>query len=216
MAEKQAREQEGYDLDALRHSTSHVMAEAVLSMFPEAKLGIGPPIEDRFYYDFDLGRKEDGSLITFTREDLAEIESRMRESIEAHKPFVRREISREGAEEILADQPYKLELIGDMGKGEVISTYSHDGFTDLCKGPHMDNTGQINPDAFKLLSIAGAYWRGDEQRPMLQRIYGTVWSTQEELEAYLQKLKEIEKREQVIGEITIANRILKKRVDGSI
>ncbi len=188
MAEKQAEEQEEYDLERLRHSTSHVMAEAVLSMFPEAKLGIGPPIEEGFYYDFDLPR-------SLTPEDLGEIESRMRESIKAHKPFVRRELSRQEAEEILADQPYKLELIKGMEEGEIISTYSHDGFTDLCRGPHVDNTGQINPDAFKLLSIAGAYWRGDEQRPMLQRIYGTVWATQEELEAYLQKLEEIEKRD---------------------
>ena len=176
------------DLDVLRHSTSHVMAEAVLSMFPEAKLGIGPPIEDGFYYDFDLPR-------SLTPEDLGEIESCMRESIAAHKRFVRREVSREEAEEIFADQPYKLELIRDMEEGEVISIYSHDGFTDLCRGPHLDNTGQINPQAFKLLSIAGAYWRGDEQRPMLQRIYGTVWATQEELEAYLHKLAEIEKRD---------------------
>jgi threonyl-tRNA synthetase len=188
MAEKQAKEREGYDLDTLRHSTSHVMAEAVLSMFPEAKLGIGPSIEDGFYYDFDLPR-------SLTPEDLGEIESRMRESIKAHRPFVRREISPEEAEEILADQPYKLELIRDMEEGEVISTYSHDGFTDLCKGPHVDSTGQINPDAIKLLSIAGAYWRGDEQRPMLQRIYGTVWATQGELEDYLHKLEEIEKRD---------------------
>ncbi len=176
------------DLDMLRHSTSHVMAEAVLSMFPEAKLGIGPPIEDGFYYDFDLPR-------SLTPEDLGEIESYMRKSIKAHKPFARREISQEEAGEILADQPYKLELIRDLEEGEVISTYSHDDFTDLCKGPHLDDTGQINPQAFKLLSIAGAYWRGDEQRPMLQRIYGTVWATQEELGAYLQKLEEIEKRD---------------------
>lgn len=176
------------ELDALRHSTAHVMAEAVLSMFPETKLGIGPPIEDGFYYDFDLPR-------SVTPEDLEEIEARMRESIEAHKPFVRREVSLEEAEEIFADQPYKLELIRDMGEGEVISTYSHDTFTDLCRGPHLEHTGQINPEAVKLLSIAGAYWRGDEQRPMLQRIYGTVWFTQEELEAYLHRLEEIEKRD---------------------
>ena len=176
------------DLDMLRHSTSHVMAEAVLAMFPEAKLAIGPPIEDGFYYDFDLPR-------SLTPDDLGEIEARMRKSIKAHKPFVRREISQGEAEEILASQPYKLELIRDMEEGEVISTYSHDGFTDLCRGPHVENTGQIDPQAFKLLSIAGAYWRGDEHRPMLQRIYGTVWATQEELEAYLQKLEEIEKRD---------------------
>ena len=176
------------DLDVLRHSTSHVMAEAVLAMFPEARLGIGPPIEDGFYYDFDLPR-------SLTPEDLGEIESRMRESIEAHQPFVRREVSREEAEELFADQPYKLELIGEMPEGEVISIYTHGEFTDLCRGPHLEHTGQINPQAFKLLSIAGAYWRGDEQRPMLQRIYGTVWPTQGELEAYLQKLAEIEKRD---------------------
>jgi len=163
------------DLDMLRHSTSHVMAEAVLAMFPEAKLGIGPPIEDGFYYDFDLPR-------SLTPDDLGEIAARMRKSIKAHKPFMRREISQGEAEEVLAGQPYKLELIRDMEEGEVISTYSHDGFIDLCRGPHLDNTGQINPQAFKLLSIAGAYWRGDEQRPMLQRIYGTVWATQEKLE----------------------------------
>jgi threonyl-tRNA synthetase len=164
------------------------MAEAVLSMFPEAKLGIGPPIEDGFYYDFELPR-------SLTPEDLGEVESRMRESIAAHKPFVRREVSREEAEEIFADQPYKLELIEGMPEGEVISIYTHDGFTDLCRGPHLDNTGRIAPDTFRLLSIAGAYWRGDEQRPMLQRIYGTVWPTREELEAYLQRLEEIEKRD---------------------
>ena len=176
------------DLDVLRHSTSHVMAEAVLAMFPEARLGIGPPIEDGFYYDFDLPR-------SLTPEDLGEIEARMRESIKAHRPFVRREVSREEAEELFADQPYKLELIGEMPEGEVISIYTHGEFTDLCRGPHLEHTGQINPQAFKLLSIAGAYWRGDEQRPMLQRIYGTVWPTQGELEAYLQKLAEIEKRD---------------------
>jgi threonyl-tRNA synthetase len=183
-----AEKQEGNELERLRHSTSHVMAEAVLAMFPEAKLGIGPPIEDGFYYDFELPR-------SLTPEDLGEIESRMRESIKAEKPFVRREVSREEAEEIFADQPYKLELIEGMPEGEVISIYTHDGFTDLCRGPHLDNTGRIAPDTFKLLSIAGAYWRGDEQRPMLQRIYGTVWATEEELEAYLQKLEEVEKRD---------------------
>jgi threonyl-tRNA synthetase len=188
MADKQAKKQEPYDLERLRHSTSHVMAEAVLSMFPEAKLGIGPPIEDGFYYDFDLPR-------SLTPEDLGEIESRMRKSIEAHKPFVRREVSQEEAEQVFADQPYKLELIRDMGEGEVISMYSHDGFTDLCKGPHLDHTGQISPDAFKLLNIAGAYWRGDERRPMLQRIYGTVWPSLQELEAYLKKREELEARD---------------------
>ena len=176
------------ELDALRHSTSHVMAQAVLEMFPEARLGIGPPIEDGFYYDFDLPR-------SLTPEDLTAIETRMREIIQGAHPFVRREVSREEALKLFADQPYKLELIEEMGEDEVISTYTHDGFTDLCAGPHLEHTGQIPPDGFKLLSIAGAYWRGDERQPMLQRIYGTVWPSHEALEAYLQRQEEIEKRD---------------------
>jgi threonyl-tRNA synthetase len=175
-------------LDALRHSTSHVMAQAVLSVFPEAKLGIGPPIEDGFYYDFDLPRP-------LTPEDLTAIEARMRESIQEEHPFVRREVSREEALKLFADQPYKLELIQEMGEDEVISTYTHDGFTDLCAGPHVEHTGQIPLDGFKLLSIAGAYWRGDERQPMLQRIYGTIWPSHEDLETYLQRQEEIEKRD---------------------
>ena len=176
------------ELDALRHSTSHVMAQAVLEMFPEARLGIGPPIEDGFYYDFDLPR-------SLTPEDLTAIETRMREIIQGAHPFVRREVSREEALKLFADQPYKLELIEEMGEDEVISTYTHDGFTDLCAGPHLEHTGQIPPDGFKLLSIAGAYWRGDERQPMLQRIYGTVWPSHEDLETYLQRQEEIEKRD---------------------
>jgi len=176
------------DLDRLRHSTAHVMAEAVLQIFPEAKIAIGPPIENGFYYDFDLPRP-------LTPEDLAEIERRMREIIKGHHPFIRREVSREEAKKLFNDQPYKLELIEEMPEDEVISTYTHDTFTDLCRGPHIEHTGQINPDAFKLLSVAGAYWRGDERRPMLQRIYGTVWRTKEELERYLQWLKEAERRD---------------------
>jgi threonyl-tRNA synthetase len=176
------------ELDALRHSTSHVMAQAVLSIFPEAKLGIGPPIEDGFYYDFDLPRP-------LTPEDLTAIEARMRESIQEEHPFVRREVSREEALKLFADQPYKVELIQEMVEGEVISTYTHDGFTDLCAGPHVEHTGQIPLDGFKLLSIAGAYWRGDERQPMLQRIYGTVWPSHEDLETYLQRREEIEKRD---------------------
>jgi len=179
---------EALDLERLRHSTSHVMAQAVLEMFPQAKLGIGPAIEDGFYYDFDLPRP-------LTPEDLAEIEERMREIIRADYPFVRREVSREEARKQFVDQPYKLELVEEMDEGEVISTYTHDGFTDLCRGPHLERTGQINPKAFKLLSVAGAYWRGDERRPMLQRIYGTVWSSEEALQAYLQRLEEIERRD---------------------
>jgi threonyl-tRNA synthetase len=175
-------------LEKLRHSTSHIMAEAVLHLFPGAKFAIGPSIEDGFYYDFDLPRP-------LTPEDLETIEARMKEIINAHYPFERKEVSRLEAEKMFADQPYKLELIADMPEDEVISTYTQGEFTDLCRGPHMDNTEQVDPSAFKLLKVAGAYWRGDEKRPMLQRIYGTVWPAADELQAYLEKLEELEKRD---------------------
>jgi threonyl-tRNA synthetase len=164
------------------------MAEAVMHLFPGAKFAIGPSIEDGFYYDFDLPRP-------LTPEDLETIETRMKEIIEARYPFERKEISRSEAEEMFADQPYKLELIADMPEDEVISIYTQGEFTDLCRGPHLDSTGQVNPDAFKLLKVAGAYWRGDEKRPMLQRIYGTAWSNPDDLQAYLSKLEELEKRD---------------------
>jgi threonyl-tRNA synthetase len=176
------------NLEELRHSASHVMAEAVMGMFPQAKLGIGPSIEDGFYYDFDLPR-------SLTPEDLGEIEARMKQIIEGDHAFKRREVSRQEALEQFADQPYKLELIREMDEEEVISTYTHHKFTDLCRGPHLERTGQIDPRAYKLLSVAGAYWRGDESRPMLQRIYGTVWPSDQELQAYLQRLEEMERRD---------------------
>jgi threonyl-tRNA synthetase len=175
-------------LDRLRHSTSHIMAEAVMHLFPGARFAIGPSIEDGFYYDFDLPRP-------LTPEDLETIEARMKEIIKAHYPFERQEISRGEAEEMFADQPYKLELIADMPEDEVISIYTQGEFTDLCRGPHVDNTEKVNPGAFKLLKVAGAYWRGDEKRPMLQRIYGTVWPAADDLQAYLEKLEELEKRD---------------------
>jgi len=175
-------------LDRLRHSTSHIMAEAVMHLFPGAKFAIGPSIEDGFYYDFDLPRP-------LTPEDLETIETRMREIIKAHHSFERREISREEAEEMFADQPYKLELIAEMPEDEVLSIYTQSEFTDLCRGPHVENTGQVDSEAFKLLKLAGAYWRGDENRPMLQRIYGTAWASAAELDAYLEKLEELEKRD---------------------
>ena len=175
-------------LDRLRHSTSHIMAEAVMHVFPGAKFAIGPSIEDGFYYDFALPRP-------LTPEDLETIEASMKEIIKARYPFERKEISRSEAEEMFADQPYKLELIADMPEDEVISIYTQGEFTDLCRGPHVDNTEQVNPGAFKLLKVAGAYWRGDEKRPMLQRIYGTVWSAADDLQAYLEKLEELEKRD---------------------
>jgi threonyl-tRNA synthetase len=185
----------------LRHSASHVMAQAVMEMFPgQAKITIGPPIEDGFYYDFDLPR-------SLTPEDLAKIESRMREIIRGDHPFVRRELSAAEAKQLFADQPYKLELIEGLEHGAtdedgnpltappVISIYTNDTFTDLCRGPHVQRTGQINPDALKLLNVSGAYWRGDEKRPMLQRIYGTAWNSAKDLEEYLWRLEEAKKRD---------------------
>ena len=191
----------------LRHSTAHVMAEAVLELFPEAKLGIGPPIENGFYYDFDLGMDENGRPRTFTPEDLERIEARMREIVKGRWPFEVQEVSADEARKIFADQPYKLELIDELEKGNVdeygnpvedpvpITIYRQHNFVDLCRGPHVPHTGYIKPNAFKLLSTAAAYWRGDERRPMLQRIYGTAWKNKTQLEAYLQRLAEIEKRD---------------------
>ncbi len=176
------------ELEVLRHSAAHIMAEAVLVLFPEAKLGIGPAIENGFYYDFDLPRP-------LEPEDLARITQLMKESIVARRPFVRQEVSREEAQQIFRDQPYKLELIADMPEGEVISVYRQGSFVDLCRGPHVAHTGEINPRALALLNSAGAYWRGDEKRPMLQRIYATLWYTEEELKAYLERLQELERRD---------------------
>ena len=182
-------DQAGHDkLDRIRHSTSHVMAQAVLEMFPEGKLAIGPAIEDGFYYDFDLPRP-------LTPDDLIEIESRMKAIIKGKHKFVYEELSREKALEMFKDQPYKLALIEDLPADEEISIYRHDTFTDLCRGPHVEHTGQIKANAAKLMSIAGAYWRGDENNPMLQRVYGTAWNNRVELDAYLKRLAEIEARD---------------------
>jgi threonyl-tRNA synthetase len=200
---------EGHDeqIHKLRHSTAHVMAQAVIERFPDALIAIGPPIKDGFYYDFDLGRDPDGSLKTFAPEDLEAIEKRMRQIVSGRHPFVRSEVSAAEAKKIFADQKYKIDLIEGLEKGgvdeygessaepPVISTYRHDKFVDLCRGPHLEHTGQIPPDAFKLLSVAGAYWRGDEHNPMLQRIYGTVWPNRNQLAAYLEKLEEAKRRD---------------------
>ncbi len=172
-------------LETMRHSASHVMAEVVKELFPEAKLGIGPATEDGFYYDFDLPRP-------LVPEDLPAIEEGMRRVIAAHSPFIREEVDKEKARQLFASQPYKLELINDL-PDESVSTYRHGSFVDLCRGPHLNSTGQIGP--FKLLNIAGAYWRGDEHRPMLQRIYGTAFDTQAELDEHLRRLAEIEARD---------------------
>ena len=200
MAEKIKEKYEESALYRLRHSTAHVMAEAVLEKFPEAKIAIGPPIDDGFYYDFDLPRP-------LTPEDLEEIEARMKAIVKEKHLFTKEVLSAEEARKLFADQPYKLELIDGLEQGGFdeygnplqekpdISIYKLDHFTDLCRGPHVDNTNDINPKSIKLLNVAGAYWRGDERRPMLQRIYGTVWESEEELQDYLHRMEEARKRD---------------------
>jgi threonyl-tRNA synthetase len=192
-------------LYALRHSTAHVMAGAVLDLFPGAKFGFGPPVADGFYYDFDLPR-------ALTPDDLAKIEAKMREVINQDAPFQHRDMGVPEALKFFGErkQDYKVDQIKKLAeKGtdedsddEVrdgrVSVYQHNGFVDLCKGPHVERTGSIG--AFKLLSIAGAYWRGNERNPQLQRIYGTVWPDQKQLDEYLKRLQEIERRDhRVLG-----------------
>ncbi|MBI2763441.1 MAG: threonine--tRNA ligase [Chloroflexi bacterium] len=184
------------EIGAMRHSTAHVLAEAVLDLFPGTKLGIGPAIADGFYYDFDLPRP-------LTPDDLESIETRMHESMAADHRFVRKEIALDDARAVAEGQGqiYKVEILDDLAAraiagGDlppVTSFYEHGPFSDLCKGPHVESTGRIGP--FKLLSVAGAYWRGDEKRPMLQRVYGTVWGSQEELDQYLWRRAEAKKRD---------------------
>ncbi len=177
---------DGSRIYRLRHSAAHVLAEAVSELFPGAKLGIGPPTDDGFYYDFLVPR-------AFTIEDLQVIETRMRSSVKAGLAFNGREVSREEAKEIEKDQPFKLEIINELPESEAVTFYKHGSFEDLCRGGHTDSTAEIV--AFKLLSVAGAYWRGDEARPMLQRIYGTAFESQEDLDAHLTKLEEAQKRD---------------------
>ena len=186
----------GNPLDPMRHSAAHVMAEAVMDLFPGTKLGIGPAIADGFYYDFDLPRP-------LTTEDLGAIEQRMAESVAADHRFVRKVLPPDEGRAFFEQrgQPYKVEILDDLrraahGKGEAepeVSTYEHGPFIDLCRGPHVESTGKIGP--FKLLAVSGAYWRGDHKRPSLQRIYGTVWSTQEELDSFLWRREEAKKRD---------------------
>jgi threonyl-tRNA synthetase len=178
-------------LYALRHSTAHVMAGAVLELFPGAKFGFGPPVADGFYYDFDLSRP-------LVPDDLAKIEAKMREVTKQDVPFEHRVMSvpealqffGERKQDYKVDQIKKLDPEVEAGK---VSIYEHNGFVDLCRGPHVERTSRIGP--FKLLSIAGAYWRGNERNPQLQRIYGTVWPDQKQLDDYLKRLEEIEKRD---------------------
>jgi threonyl-tRNA synthetase len=200
MAEQHKIPYEQSDLYRIRHSAAHVMAQAVLEMFPEAKYTIGPPVEDGFYYDFDLPRP-------LTPEDLQAIEKRMRQIVAGKHDFNRKVVSAQEARQIFQNQPYKLELIDGLEKGGYdeygnpvngaadISIYTQDTFVDLCRGPHVENTRQINPAAIKLMSVAGAYWRGDENNPMLQRVYGTAWHNPQELEEYLWRLEEAKKRD---------------------
>ncbi|MDE2802476.1 MAG: threonine--tRNA ligase [Chloroflexota bacterium] len=170
----------------IRHSASHIMADAVLQLFPDAKYAIGPPTDEGFYYDFDVPRP-------FTPEDLEQIEALMRERISEDVPFIRTEVSRDGAKAAFSDQPYKQEIIDGIPAEDSIYTLQHGPFTDLCGGIHVERSGQVA--AFKLLSVAGAYWRGDERNPMLQRIYGTAWESQEALDDFLTMLEEAERRD---------------------
>jgi threonyl-tRNA synthetase len=201
------------ELYRLRHTAAHVMAQAVLERFPQAKIAIGPPIEDGFYYDFDLGLDQNGRPLTFTAEDLERIEKRMRQIIVGKHPLRYRVVTVDEARVLFENQPYKLEIIDGLLRGEfnensddiedrqraidelVISTYKHDTFEDLCKGPHVAHTGLIPLDAFQLTGTAAAYWRGDESRPMLQRIYGTAWFNKKDLKRHLQLLEEAKKRD---------------------
>ena len=200
MAKIKNENYEKSELFRIRHSTAHVMAQAVLEKFPDVKIAIGPAIDDGFYYDFDLPRP-------LTPEDLEEIENRMRKIVKGNFAFERKVVTAEEARQLFHDQPYKLELIDGLESGGMdehgnpleekpeFSIYKHDTFIDLCRGPHVVTTKEINPKAIKLISVAGAYWRGDEKRPMLQRIYGTAWETPEELANYLWKLEEAKKRD---------------------
>ena len=188
-------------LETLRHSTAHLMAQAILDLYPGTTFAIGPPIEHGFYYDFDL---PDGK--TLSNDDLQAIEDRMCELVKADQPFDRHEISVEEARSLFKDEPYKLEIIdkvtsGDAGSddagelsGDVVSYYRNsDTFLDMCTGPHVPSTGRLGH--FKLQKVAGAYWRGDEGRPQLQRIYGTAWANKKDLKAHLHRLEEAEKRD---------------------
>jgi len=197
---QQTERYEDTQLYKIRHSAAHVMAQAVLELFPDGKVTIGPPVENGFYYDFDLPRN-------LTPEDLELIEKRMRGIVQGKHEFKKTVISAEEARKVFADQPYKLELIDGLEKGGLdeygnplnekpeISIYQHDTFTDLCRGPHVATTKEIKQDAFKLMNVAGAYWRGDEKNKMLQRVYGTAWESKKELEAYLLQLEEAKKRD---------------------
>ncbi len=175
-------------LETVRHSLSHIMAEAVNTLFPGTQFGIGPAIDDGFYYDMALPR-------AITNDDLSAIEGLMRKIINEGRQFVRREVTRDEARKLFADQPMKIELINELPEGEAISVYEQGNFRDLCRGPHVETSKELNAQAFKLVKIAGAYWRGDEKRPMLTRIYGYGFKKPGELDAHLKMLEEAERRD---------------------
>ncbi len=183
--DKRQKKTDSEKLETMRHSAAHVLAEAVQSIFPDAKFGIGPATRDGFYYDFELPR-------SLTPDDLPVIEARMREIIASGLPFTKQEATKKKARELFAAQPYKLELIEEI-PDEKVGLYRQGSFLDLCRGPHAGSTGEIK--AFKLVSIAGAYWRGDEHNPMLQRVYGVAFDTEEALAEHLKKLEEAAKRD---------------------
>lgn len=196
------------DLYRIRHSAAHVMAEAVVDLFPEVRLAIGPPVEDGFYYDFDLGKDEHGKPRTFSPEDMERIEARIQELLRENAPFEHTTLPVDEALAFFAGQPYKVELIEDLAAGKVdemgnpttepaaeVGIYRQRDFVDLCRGPHVARTRDIKANAVKLLRTSGAYWRGDEKRPQLQRIYGTAWHNKAELDEYLHRLEEAKLRD---------------------
>src|SRR5688500_16836010 len=178
-------------LDVLRHSAAHILATAVRRLRPDAKIGFGPAIEDGFYYDFEVSKP-------FTPEDLEQFEKEMAKVAQEKFPFVRAEVSRAEAQRRFADDPLKLERLSELRDDEVISTYTDGPFVDLCRGPHVPDTSYLKH--FKLMTTAGAYWRGDERRQMLQRIYGTAWFKKEDLDAYIHRIEEAKRRDhRVVG-----------------
>ena len=177
-------------LQTVRHSLAHVMAEAIVKLIPETKIAIGPAIDNGFYYDFEF--PADHKL---TESDFPAVEKEMRKILAGNFDFVRKEVSKAEALEIFKDQPYKIELINDLPDGETITTYTQDTFTDLCRGPHVANTKEINAQSFKLMKMAGAYWRGDSKRPMLSRVYAVAFNKPNDLKDYLKMLEEADKRD---------------------